>query len=64
MSESVEQQLFQPFFTTKPTGKGTGIGTSISHQIITEKHQGTLECFSSSSNYTKFVIQIPIRQQG
>jgi signal transduction histidine kinase len=57
----VRQYIFNPFFTTKPIGKGTGMGMSISHQIITEKHGGKLDCFSAVGEGTKFVIQIPIR---
>ncbi|MGD1857058.1 MAG: sensor histidine kinase [Leptolyngbyaceae cyanobacterium] len=57
--EEVQRHIFNPFFTTKPIGKGTGIGLSISYQIITEKHNGTLECFSRSGQGTEFIIQIP-----
>ncbi|MEL6402521.1 MAG: HAMP domain-containing sensor histidine kinase, partial [Cyanobacteria bacterium J06626_4] len=59
--EVVRQQIFQPFFTTKPIGKGTGMGLSISHQIIVERHGGKLECFSQSGQGTEFLIQIPLR---
>ncbi len=56
----VQKQLFEPFFTTKPIGKGTGLGLSISYDIITEKHGGELQCFSSPGNGTEFVIEIPV----
>jgi signal transduction histidine kinase len=62
MSENVQQSIFNPFFTTKPIGKGTGMGMSISYQIITEKHGGKLKCFSKPGSGSEFVIQIPIRQ--
>ena len=62
MLEAVQQKLFNPFFTTKPAGKGTGMGLSISHQIITEKHGGKLKCTSTPGVGTEFVVQIP-RQQ-
>jgi two-component system, NtrC family, sensor kinase len=62
MPQSVKQRIFDPFFTTKPVGKGTGIGMSISHQIITKKHGGKLECFSTPGQGTEFIIQIPICQ--
>ncbi|MBD2460242.1 HAMP domain-containing protein [Oscillatoria sp. FACHB-1407] len=62
MPEQVRQKVFNPFFTTKPVGTGTGMGLSISYQIITEKHQGTLECFSTPGKGTEFVIQIPIKK--
>jgi PAS domain S-box-containing protein len=62
MPEKVRQKLFNPFFTTKPVGKGTGMGLSISYQIITEKHRGTLQCFSAIGQGAEFVIEIPVRQ--
>jgi two-component system, NtrC family, sensor kinase len=62
MSEKVRKNLFNPFFTTKPVGKGTGMGLSISYQIITEKHGGILQCFSAIGQGAEFVIEIPVRQ--
>jgi signal transduction histidine kinase len=62
MSEATQRQLFDPFYTTKPIGKGTGLGMSISHQIITERHQGQLHCDSTLGEGSKFVIKIPLRQ--
>lgn len=62
MSDAICQKIFNPFFTTKPVGQGTGMGMSISHQIITEKHRGKLECYSALGKGTEFLIQIPIRQ--
>ncbi|HIK06007.1 MAG TPA: PAS domain S-box protein [Trichormus sp. M33_DOE_039] len=61
MSEEIQKKIFNPFFTTKPIGKGTGMGMSISYQIITEKHGGKLECFSTPGIGTEFIIEIPIR---
>ncbi|WP_392533724.1 PAS domain S-box protein [Nostoc sp. C117] len=61
MLEKVQKQVFNPFFTTKPVGKGTGMGMSISYQIITEKHTGKLKCFSKPGQGTEFIIEIPIR---
>jgi signal transduction histidine kinase len=58
--EDIRKKLFDPFFTTKPVGKGTGLGLSISYQIIVEKHQGSLECFSTLGKGTEFRIEIPI----
>lgn len=62
MAETVRSRVFDPFFTTKPIGKGTGLGLSISHQIVTEKHNGKMECDSTLGEGTKFVIEIPLRQ--
>jgi two-component system NtrC family sensor kinase len=58
----VQKRIFDPFFTTKALGKGTGMGMSISYQIITEKHRGKLECISTPGMGTEFLIQIPLRQ--
>jgi two-component system, NtrC family, sensor kinase len=59
MSDAVRQQLFNPFFTTKPVGKGTGLGMSISHQIVVDRHSGTLTCHSTPGTGTEFIITIP-----
>ncbi|WP_341526964.1 ATP-binding protein [Nostoc sp. UHCC 0302] len=59
--ETARQHLFNPFFTTKPIGKGTGMGLSISYQIITEKHCGKIQYFSTPTEGTEFIIQIPIQ---
>ncbi|MBD2518755.1 HAMP domain-containing protein [Nostoc sp. FACHB-973] len=61
ISQEFQQRIFDPFFTTKPIGKGTGMGMSISYQIVTEKHGGKLECFSTRGKGTEFIIQIPLR---
>ncbi|MBW4426592.1 MAG: HAMP domain-containing protein [Nostoc desertorum CM1-VF14] len=61
ISKDLQQRIFDPFFTTKPIGKGTGMGMSISYQIITEKHGGKLECFSTAGKGTEFIIQVPLQ---
>ncbi|MGB3790643.1 MAG: ATP-binding protein [Phormidesmis sp.] len=60
MPEAVRSRIFNPFFTTKPVGKGTGMGLSISYQIITEKHGGRLYCHSTPGEGTEFVIELPL----
>ena len=62
--EDIKQQLFNPFFTTKPVGEGTGMGLSISYRIVNEKHGGSLQCFSKPEQGTTFVITIPLRQEA
>jgi two-component system, NtrC family, sensor kinase len=62
MSEITKKKIFDPFFTTKTIGKGTGMGMAISHQIITEKHNGKLECISTIGEGTQFIIQIPVKR--
>ncbi len=61
--EKIKQLIFNPFFSTKPIGKGTGMGMSISYQIITKNHGGKFYCISSSGEGTQFVIEMPLRQQ-
>ncbi|MBD2370549.1 hypothetical protein H6G63_27260 [Leptolyngbya sp. FACHB-402] len=58
----VQPRIFDPFFTTKSIGKGTGMGMSISYQIVTERHQGKLYCVSEVGKGTEFFLEIPIRQ--
>lgn len=53
-------KIFQPFFTTKPTGEGTGLGLSLSYDIITKGHGGTLEVESAEGKGTTFTIKLPI----
>lgn len=62
--DAIQQDIFLPFFTTKPVGKGTGLGMSISYQIITAKHNGTLECVSAPGQGAEFIITIPIKQSS
>ncbi|NEQ27844.1 MAG: hybrid sensor histidine kinase/response regulator, partial [Microcoleus sp. SIO2G3] len=50
--------------TTKPLGKGTGMGLSISYQIITDKHGGSIECSSRPEAGATFTIKIPICQSS
>ena len=54
------EKIFQPFFTTKPTGEGTGLGLSLSYDIITKGHGGTLEVISTEGEGTEFIIKLPI----
>ena len=55
-------RIFDPFFTTKEIGKGTGLGMAIAHQIITEKHNGTITCSSEQGQGTTFAITLPTPQ--
>lgn len=61
ISEPIRQRLFDPFFTTKPVGQGTGMGLSISYQIIREKHHGSLDCRSTLGQGAEFMIRLPLR---
>ena len=59
MTEEIKSKIFDPFFTTKPVGSGTGLGMSISYEII-EKHNGHLKFISAPLQRAEFIIQIPI----
>lgn len=56
---NIQKKLFNLFFTTKPVGKGIGMGLPLSFKIITEKHNGTLECISKPGAGATFIIKIP-----
>ncbi|MGB5404257.1 MAG: ATP-binding protein [Robiginitalea sp.] len=52
--------MFQPFFTTKPTGEGTGLGLSMSYDIVTKGHGGQLKVKSKEGEGTEFLIILPV----
>ncbi|MBC6607552.1 two-component sensor histidine kinase [Hymenobacter sp. BT188] len=58
--ESVKEKIFQPFFTTKPAGEGTGLGLSLSYEIITQGHGGTLTVESREGSGSTFCISLPV----
>ncbi|MGB3536111.1 MAG: ATP-binding protein [Microcoleaceae cyanobacterium] len=56
----IQSQIFNNFFTTKPVGKGTGLGLTISHQIVTQRHQGKLNLKSTVGEGTEFEVVLPL----
>jgi signal transduction histidine kinase len=58
--QKVLDKIFQPFFTTKPTGQGTGLGLSLSYDIITKGHGGELKVETKESEGSTFIIQLPL----
>lgn len=58
--EALQRKIFQPFFTTKPTGEGTGLGLSLSFDIITKGHGGTLAVETTPGEQTTFIIRLPL----
>jgi GAF domain-containing protein len=55
----VKEKMFNPFFTTKPAGEGTGLGLSMSHDIIVKQHGGTIDVETAPGQFTEFTIVLP-----
>lgn len=60
ISPSIQPRIFDPFFTTKPIGSGSGLGLSLSYQVIVKHHRGNLTCYSQPQAGTTFHIELPI----
>lgn len=60
MPESVKAKIFDPFYTTKEVGKGTGQGLTIAHKVIVKNHGGTINVDSTPGKGTQFVIRLPV----
>ncbi|GAB3290829.1 hypothetical protein GCM10027348_08460 [Hymenobacter tenuis] len=61
MPEKIRSKVFQPFFTTKPPGEGTGLGLSLCFDIVVQSHGGTLGVKSREGEFTEFTIRLPYR---
>jgi signal transduction histidine kinase/putative methionine-R-sulfoxide reductase with GAF domain len=55
----VKEKMFNPFFTTKPAGEGTGLGLSMSHDIVVKQHGGQMEVDTELGQFTEFIITLP-----
>lgn len=63
ISKEVQEKLYVPFFTTKPTGIGTGLGLSLARAYIVDELGGKIECKSKEGEFTEFTLFIPIRTE-
>jgi signal transduction histidine kinase len=61
ISPEVKEKIFNPFFTTKPAGEGTGLGLSMSHDIIVKQHGGKIDVATEPGSFTEFIITLPRR---
>jgi signal transduction histidine kinase len=59
ISEAVKAKIFNPFFTTKPAGEGTGLGLSMSHDIVVKQHGGKIDVQTEPGQFTEFIITLP-----
>ena len=55
----MREKIFNPFFTTKPTGEGTGLGLSMAHDIIVKQHGGRIDVETEPGAFTEFIITLP-----
>ncbi len=58
--DDLKRKIFDPFFTTKPAGEGTGLGLSLSYDIIVKGHNGSLKVDSQAGTFTEFIISLPL----
>ncbi len=64
ISPELREKIFLPFFTTKPTGEGTGLGLSLSYDIVVKQHGGSLSVDSEPGLYTAFTVSLPRHQEA
>jgi signal transduction histidine kinase len=60
----VREKIFNPFFTTKPAGEGTGLGLSMSHDIVVKQHGGRIDVFTESGVFTEFIVTLPLKRRA
>ncbi|MBS1523466.1 MAG: HAMP domain-containing histidine kinase, partial [Bacteroidetes bacterium] len=58
--EAIKDKIMQPFFTTKPTGEGTGLGLSLSYDIVVKGHGGSIHIDTKEGEFTEFVVTLPL----
>ncbi len=60
IADAIKEKIMQPFFTTKPTGEGTGLGLSLTYDMVVKGHGGNIQVNSTEGEGTEFIIQLPI----
>ncbi|MBT9312182.1 GAF domain-containing sensor histidine kinase [Leptothoe kymatousa] len=64
MTTETKDKIFNPFFTTKPVGIGTGMGLSMSYKIVTDDHHGKVDCASTLGEGTTFIVELPCQHHS
>ncbi|WP_295799266.1 ATP-binding protein [Mucilaginibacter sp.] len=62
IADDIKEKIMQPFFTTKPTGEGTGLGLSLSYDIMVKGHGGKIDVDSEEGEYTEFAVWLPLNK--
>lgn len=62
ISNAVKEKIMQPFFTTKPTGEGTGLGLSLTYDMVVKGHEGNIQVNSVEGEGSEFIISLPIKK--
>ncbi len=60
METTLREKIFEPVFTTKPTGQGTGLGLSLSYDIVTQGHGGTMTVEGDEGEGAAFIVTLPV----
>ncbi len=60
--DSIKEKIMQPFFTTKPTGEGTGLGLSLTYDMVVKGHGGSIDVNTKEGEYTEFTIKLPLKE--
>jgi len=58
--DAIKEKIMQPFFTTKPTGEGTGLGLSLTYDMVVKGHGGNIAVDTKEGEFTEFIIQLPV----
>jgi len=58
--ETIIEKIMQPFFTTKPTGEGTGLGLSLTYDMVVKGHGGSITVNSVEGQGSEFIVQLPV----
>jgi signal transduction histidine kinase len=63
MPDHVKEKIMQPFFTTKPTGEGTGLGLSLTYDMVVKGHGGKIEVNTKEGEFTEFMVSLPLKEK-